>query len=94
MIWLAIMSFVGSMLLLFGAERSRRNIEVCKNWFMTENGGSFSIFGYLFLGRPHIARNEIAKNLILRRNFLIELYVKSGLLFLLGVVAFIMAIWQ
>lgn len=85
------MSLVGSWLFFFGAERSRRDIEVCKNWFMTENGYSFSMFGYLYLGRPQVARNEIAQNEILRRRFLIELYIKSILLFILAIFAFIYA---
>lgn len=75
MIWLAIISLVGSLLFLFGAERSRRDIEVCKNWFMSESGKSFSMFGYLYLGRPQVARNEIAQNAVLRRRFLIEMYI-------------------
>ena len=91
MIWLGIMLFACSLLFLFGAERSRRDIEVCKNWFMTKNGGSSSMFGYLYLGRPQVARDEIAQNATLRRRFLIELYVKSLLLFILAIVAFIYA---
>lgn len=92
MVWLAVISLVGSLLFLYGAESSRRDIDACKNWFMSESGKSFSLFGYLYLGRPQIARNEITRNVVLRRRFLIEMYVKSILLFILSVVAFIYAL--
>lgn len=89
--WLGIMAILSSLLVFSGAERSRRDIEVCKNLFMSENGWSFSMFGYLYQGRPQIARNEIVQNRGLRRTFLIEQYSKSVLLFIGGVIAFIYA---
>ncbi len=80
----AILWLVAAIIMFVVAERSRRNIEVLVNKFVTKEGYILSFFAIPYIGKTEEARRAIRENAKLRRLVLMEMYGLSVLLFILS----------
>jgi hypothetical protein len=82
--WTAAFTIVLGISGLVLAEVCRHNTSTLKRRFISDGGGSFSLFALPFIGRPQEGRRQVSENKILRHAFLIEMYVQGVLLIVGG----------